>query len=210
MTDLSSTYIDDFMDGDNFMKLLLVKHSNSNHNPHQSSLEWGLTDEGIARCQALATHIAPYHPRRLFSSTLKRSQQTAKLVSAELNDIPIIKNPLLVEHSRKTNAPYGSVETFHENLKQLFAQPDTLIFGDETANQARDRFTQGVNAVLKQADPDENIVIIAHGTVNVLFTAQHNDIDSYDLWLRLKLPSIIVLDLPSFTLESVIDDAGIP
>lgn len=192
------------------MKLLLVKHSNSNHNPHQLSHQWGLTDDGIARCQALATHIAPYHPRRLFASTMLKTQQTAERVSAELNDIPIIKNPLLEEHSRQSNAPYGTVDAFHENLKQLFAQPDTLIYGDETANQARDRFTQGVNSVLKQADADENIVIIAHGTVNVLFTAQHNAIDSYDLWLRLKLPSIIVLDLPSFTLDSVIEDAGIP
>ncbi len=190
------------------MKLLLVKHSNSNHNPHQSSLDWELTDEGKARCQALATHIAPYQPRRLFSSTLIRSQQTAQIVSAELDNIPIVQNPLLVEHSRQSNAPYGTVETFRDNLKQLFAQPDTLIYGDETANQARHRFSQGVDSVLQQADPDENIVIIAHGTVNVLFTAQYNDIDSYDLWSRLKLPSIIVLDLPTFTLESVIEDAG--
>jgi len=192
------------------MKLLLVKHSNSNHNPHQPSYEWALTDEGIARCKPLATHIAPYHPRQLFASTMPRAQQTAQLVSAEFDNIPIIENPLLEEHSRKSNAPYTTVEAFRDNLKQLFAQPDTLIFGDETANQALHRFNQGVDSVLKQADTDENIVIIAHGTVNILFTAQHNAIDNYDLWTRLKLPSIVVLDLPSFTLDSVIEDAGIP
>ena len=192
------------------MKLLLVKHSNSNHNPHQPAHEWGITDEGIARCKSLSTHIVPYHPRRLFASTMQKAQRTAEMVSAELNDIPIINNPLLEEHSRQSNAPYGTIEEFHDNLKQLFAQPDTLIYGDETANQALRRFSQGVESVLKQADADENVVIIAHGTVNVLFTAQYNDINRYDLWLRLKLPSIIVLDLPTFTLDSVIDDAGIP
>ncbi len=51
--------------------------------------------------------------------------------------------------------------------------------------------------------------MIAHGTVNSLFTAQHNDIDVYDLWLRLKLPSIVILDLASFQLDDVIEDAGI-
>jgi broad specificity phosphatase PhoE len=192
------------------MKLLLVKHSNSNHNPHQLSHEWGLTEDGIARCQPLATHIAPYKPRRLFASTMQKTQHTAQLVSQELDNIPIIENPLLKEHSRLSNAPYGSVEDFHVRVKQMFEQPDTLIFGDETTNQALHRFSQGVEAVLKQTDPDENIVIIAHGTVNVLFTAHHNTIDIYDLWMKLKLPSIIVLDLPSFTLDSVIADAEIP
>lgn len=191
------------------MKLLLVKHSNSNHNPHQLSHEWGLTDEGIKRCQPLATHIAPYKPRRLFASTMQKAQHTAQLVSQELDNIPIIENPHLEEHSRKSNAPYGSNETFHRLVRQMFEQPDMLIFGDETANQARQRFSEGVEAVLKQTDPDENIVIIAHGTVNALFTAQHNTIAIYDLWIRLKLPSIIVLDLPSFTLDTVIEDAGI-
>lgn len=192
------------------MKLLLVKHSLSNHNPHQPAHEWGLTEDGVVRCQALATHIAPYHPRRLFTSTMPKATHTAQEVAQGLDYIPIIENALLEEHSRKSNAPYGSVETFHARIKQMFAQPDTLIFGDETASQALDRFSRGVDAVLKQANPDENIVIVAHGTVNTLFTAHHNPIDGYDLWLRLKLPSIIVLNLPSFTLDSVIDDAGIP
>lgn len=192
------------------MKLLLVKHSNSNHNPSQLPHEWGLTEEGIARCQPLATHIAPYHPRQLFASTMLKTQHTAQLVSHELDNIPIVENPLLEEHSRRSNAPYGTVKTFHARVKQMFEQPDALIFGDETASEALQRFSQGIDAVLKQVDSDENVVIIAHGTVNVLFTAQHNKIDIYDLWLRIKLPSIIVLELPSFTLDSVIYDAGIP
>jgi broad specificity phosphatase PhoE len=192
------------------MKLLLVKHSNSNHNADQMSDEWVLTDEGMERCKTLATHISPYHPRRLFASTLIRTQQTAQAVSKELGDIPIIKNALLEEHSRKSNAPYGTVEEFYARVKGMFEHRDSLIFGDETANQALNRFNQGVEAVLNQVDPDENIVIIAHGTVNSLFTAQHNDIDIYNLWFKLKMPSIILLDLPSFALDSVIYDAGIP
>ena len=41
-------------------KLLLVKHSNSNHNPHQSSHEWDLTPEGIERAKS-----PRYPPRTL-------------------------------------------------------------------------------------------------------------------------------------------------
>ena len=191
------------------MKLLLVKHSISNHNPHQPAHQWGLTDEGIKRCQILASYIAPYHPRSLFVSTMPKARHTAQEVAKALDNIPIIESSLLEEHSRQSNAPYSTLETFHANIQQMFEKPDSLIFGDETANEAFDRFSRGVSTILKQTSDDENVVIIAHGTVNALFTAKHNKIDIYDLWLKLKLPSILVLDLPSFTLDTVIEDAGI-
>jgi len=192
------------------MKLLLVKHSNSNHNPNQRPQDWALTEEGITRCKPLADHIAPYAPRRLFSSTMLKARHTAELATQVLGGLPIIENALLQEHSRKSNAPYGTAEEFRSRIRTMFEQPDGLVFGDETANEAQQRFSNGVNVVLQQANADENVVIIAHGTVNTLFTALHNDIDPFDLWSRLGLPSIIVLDLPTFRLESVIEDAGIP
>lgn len=191
------------------MKLVLVKHSNSNHNPHQPAHEWGLTDTGIQRCQPLAEHLAAYQPRRLFTSTMLKAKQTATLVSKALDNLPIIENPRLEEHSRLSNAPYGSVEAFHARVQQMFAQPDELIYGDETASQARLRFSQGIEDCLAQVQDDEHLIVIAHGTVNSLFTAHHNEVDVYDLWMRLKLPSIIVLDLPSFELMQVIEDAGV-
>lgn len=191
-------------------KLLLVKHSNSNHNAHQPSHKWELTPEGIQRAKILATHLKPYAPKKLFASTMPRAIDTAKLAGGEIGDIPIIENPLLEEHSRKSNAPYGTVEDFRDRVRRMFEHPDDLIFGDETANQARERFSQGIAQIMGDVPQDEHIIVIAHGTVNSLFTAQHNKIDIYDLWSRLQLPSIIVLDLPTFTLETVIEDAGIP
>ena len=190
-------------------KLVLVKHSNSNHNPNQIPFAWKLTSEGIARCRPLAAHIAPYQPKRLFCSSMPKATQTAQYVSQALDDLPIIENRLLAEHSRKSNAPYSTLENFQARIKRLFEEPDQLVFGDETANQASERFHRGIKTVLEQAESKENVVVIAHGTVNVLFTAQYNKLNRYDLWLRLKLPSMIVLDLPDFRLNQVIEDAGL-
>lgn len=193
------------------MKLLLVKHSMSNHNPNQPAAKWGLTAEGIQRCKALATHLGSYKPEQLFSSTMPKALDTARLVALELDDIPIVDKVELQEHSRKSNAPYfDSADEFNVAIKRMLENPDELHFGDETAHHAQQRFSQGIHTCLQAASADEHVVVVAHGTVNTLFTAQHNDIDIYNLWSRLKLPSIIVLDLPSFKLESVIEDAGIP
>jgi broad specificity phosphatase PhoE len=45
-----------------------------------------------------------------------------------------------------------------------------------------------VFAVLEE-HPEGNLAVVAHGTVNALFLAQHENIDALDFWCRLGLPS---------------------
>ena len=52
-------------------------------------------------------------------------------------------------------------------------------------------------------------MVVTHGTVAVLFAAQYNPIDSYDLWRKLQMPSMIEMKLPGFSISQVIEDAGI-
>ncbi len=189
-------------------KLVLVKHSISNHNPTQQAQDWELTPEGYKRCKPLAQRLADYQPRQLFCSTMPKALQTAKAVAVELEDIPVIESPLLAEHSRRSNAPYGSTAAFDARIRRLFDKPDALVFGDETANQARQRFQRGIASLLELAQPAENILVLTHGTVAVLFAAQYNAIDSFDLWRRLKMPSLIELAIPDFRICQVIEDAG--
>ncbi|MCY4021543.1 MAG: phosphoglycerate mutase family protein [Chloroflexi bacterium] len=189
-------------------KLVLVKHSNSNHNPTQPAQDWELTPEGYQRCKPLAKRLAAYRPRRLFSSSMPKALQTARSVAADLENIPVIENPLLAEHSRRTNAPYGSLASFDARIKRLFEAPDELVFGDETATQARQRFQRGILSLIEIARPAENIVVIAHGTVAVLFAAHYNAIDSYDLWRKLKMPSFIEMESSDFRICQVVEDAG--
>ncbi len=189
-------------------KLVLVKHSNSNHNPAQPAQDWELTPQGYARCAPLAKRLAAYEPRRLFCSPMPKAMQTARTVAADLAHIPVIACPRLAEHSRRSNAPYGSAAAFEARIRQLFENPDKLVFGDETANQAKERFQSGIASLLDIADPAENIVVITHGTVAVLFTAHYKVLDSYALWRKLKMPSYIELGIPDFRISQVIADAG--
>lgn len=190
-------------------KLVLVKHSNSNHSPAQPAQDWELTPEGYERCKPLAKHLARYRPRRLISSTMPKALQTARSVAEGLDNIPVNESPLLAEHSRRSNAPYGSAAAFDARIRRLFEAPDELVFGDETAIQARQRFQNGILSLLETADPEENIVVLTHGTVAVLFAAQYNSIDSYDLWRKLKMPSIIEMEASDFRICQIIEDAGI-
>ena len=191
-------------------ELVLVRHSNSDHNPVQAAADWRLSAEGLRRCQHLALHLAPYQAKRLYSSPMPKALQTAERVALELGDLPVSQCPLLAEHSRQSNAPYGSLADFNARIKRLFAAPNELAYGDETANQAKHRFQRGVETILEDANSAKNIVVVSHGTVMVLFTAHYNPVDSYQLWRRLKMPALIALDLPDFRINRVIEDAGVP
>ncbi len=140
---------------------------------------------------------------------MPKALQTAKAVARELGDLPVSECPLLAEHSRESNAPYGSLADFNARIRRLFAFPDELIFGDETANQAKHRFQRGIDAILNHAGREDNILVFSHGTVMALFVAQYNPIDSYCFWQRLKMPAVIALDLPDFGISKVIEDAGV-
>ena len=135
--------------------LVLVKHSNSDHNPNQAAADWPLTAAGLRRCQPLARHLAPYQAKRLYSSPMPKALQTARRVARELDDIPVSKCPLLAEHSRQSNAPYGTIADFNARMTRLFAAPNELAFGDETANQAKLRFLRGIESILENTNSAE-------------------------------------------------------
>jgi broad specificity phosphatase PhoE len=71
-----------------------------------------------------------------------------------------------------------------------------LVFGNETGEQARTRFTQAINTLLTQ-HPSDTLAIVSHGTVLTLFLAHHNPhLDPIPFWQQLKLPDLVVVSLP--------------
>ena len=92
----------------NMPQLVLVKHSNSDHNPLQPAADWPLTAEGLRRCHPLAQHLKPYQAKRLYSSPMPKARQTAQRVALELTRCPSANVPFIAEHTDNQNAPYGS------------------------------------------------------------------------------------------------------
>src|SRR5690606_15956839 len=95
-----------------------------------------------------------------------------------------------------------NTETFHANVQEMFANPSTLVFGRETADEAFARFNEGLAKVLRKASC-ENAVVVCHGTVISLFVARMTGTDPFPLWVRLGLPSFVVLEGPNYKLLDV-------
>jgi broad specificity phosphatase PhoE len=188
-------------------KLLLVKHSLPEILPEIPASEWLLSVEGRRRCQALADELAGHNPDLIFSSQEPKAQETAQIVAQQL-DKPLFIVSGLHEHERKT-VRFTNEEQFIANVKEFYEQPDALVFGEETAAQALNRFSSAVDQLISQ-NRDQNLVVVSHGTVITLFIAHNCGIEPFSFWSRLDLPSFIVLSLPDLVVLSITQTLHIP
>jgi broad specificity phosphatase PhoE len=184
------------------LKLILVKHSQPQIDPFVPAREWHLSQEGRLRCRPLADKLAVYEPDVIVTSTEPKEVETAKIV-AEHIDKPIEVVEGLHEHNRG-NVAFYSPQVFDEAVAKFFQRPGELVFGRETALQAQERFSQAIEGVLEKY-ADENVGIVAHGTVITLFVAAHVKIEPFAFWKRLGLPSFVVMEVPGLEVMEAVN-----
>ena len=187
-------------------KLILVRHSAPDIAPEIPAREWHLSEAGRSRCAALARRLLPHAPDCIITSTEPKAIETGEIV-AQILGKPLETGQDLHEHERGSTG-FLTSERFTASVTRFFEQPNQLVFGRETADAAYQRFAGGVADVM-QLHPDENVAIVAHGTVIALFVARATGQEPLPLWKRLGLPSFVVLSLPGPKVLTIIDNVAI-
>jgi len=167
-----------------------------------------LSEAGRRRCGPLADRLEGYAPDVIVTSDEPKAVQTGRIVASELGK-PLKTAQGLHEHDR-SNVAFESTEWFEAAVARFFAEPGRLVFGNETADQAYSRFSEAVARVLEE-HPEQNVAIVAHGTVMSLFVARTAGLEPFPFWKRLGLPAFVVLSRPEFNLVELVqrvDDAG--
>ncbi len=183
-------------------QLVLVKHSLPRIEPGKPASEWILSGAGRKRCFELAERLTQYMPQNVISSSEPKARQTAAILSRRLGPrYEVIEG--LHEHERRS-VPIVSQEEYRAAAASLFQSPEDLVFGEETALQAGERFSLALNPVLEASNG--TTVIVSHGTVISLFVAKHNRLDPLELWKQLGLPSYLVLSRPELQLLEVVTE----
>jgi broad specificity phosphatase PhoE len=77
--------------------------------------------------------------------------------------------------------------------------------GQRDGRASGERFSGALHEILERY-PDENVAVVAHGTVITLFVARHGAVEPFVFWKRLGLPSFCVLTLLPFRLEHTVFD----
>ena len=180
--------------------LVLIRHAQTQIDPEVPSKRWRLTEGAYADLKVLAGRLEPHSLHHIVTSEEHKAQETGRVV-AEALDIPCTTAPGLHEHERG-GVPYMDPERWQRTLSTFFKEPDRLVFGTETATEARERFEGALRRVLETHD--EAPAVVSHATVMSLFVAHHNNLDAYTFWQGLNMPSLVVLSLPSFELRDVV------
>jgi broad specificity phosphatase PhoE len=174
--------------------LILVKHSMPQIVENVPARDWKLSDQGKTRAQLLAERLRSYQPNLIISSIEPKAVETAEIIAQALSlTTQIVEDLHEHERSKTTFLPGG---VFQSAVQEFFDKPDQLVFGDETANQAHQRFSNTVYSILGKFI-NQTIVIIAHGTVISLFVSRLTGTSDFSIWRELGLPSFVVLDMQS-------------
>lgn len=186
----------------NTRHLVLIRHSLSLPVPAISSDQWGLSEKGKLRLARLAPYLEDFQCERVYSSPEPKALQTAQF-AADHFDVHIDVHDDLREHDRRNEAWLDSQAEFDTKVIQVFRQPDVLVFGSETADQARERFTAAITGIV--ADGEYDILAATHGTIMTLFISQYNQVDPIEFWSKMGMPAIAILALPAFELISTVE-----
>ncbi len=183
--------------------LILVRHSAVHPDPAIPSHEWLLSEDGRYRCHTLAAKLQPYPLDQFITSHEPKAIETGQIM-ADVFGVPCQVAAGLQEHDRRGVPYFASKVAFETAVATFFTHPTELVFGAETAVQARERFGTAV-AQQRNNHPHNHLAIVTHGTVLTLFICQHNpQLAPLPFWQVLTLPCAFVLSLPDYQLQQSI------
>lgn len=120
--------------------LILIKHAPPTVVPGVPPSAWTLAEAGRASCATLAQRLARYNIAAIATSDEPKARETAELLATNLGfHDPIIPDHELREHERRAADFYPEQGSFEAAVRDLFARPDEVAFGAETATAARER-----------------------------------------------------------------------
>lgn len=175
------------------MRLILIRHAEPVNDTSKPASDWPISDAGRQDGRRLGRELAPLGIGTIISSREPKSVGTSEEVAAELG-LRFAVAPDLHEHERDRRDWLGD-DAWHELLRNFFDNPSTLVFGNETAAEALDRFSSGLEqAILSHYRGDGTIAVVSHGTVISLFAARHLGQPPYSIWKSLQMPDYVELD----------------
>jgi broad specificity phosphatase PhoE len=183
--------------------LVLIRHSESKADINLPPHRWGLTDQGRERCRFLAERLVTYPLDIIVTSPEPKARLTGEIVARYLH-IPCTIADNLHEHRRDAGGMLDQQE-FCTRVAEFFANPERLVFGLETAQEALKRFRGGIEAVMTQY-PLKKVAIVTHGTVMSLFYGEITCQDAYQFWRQLGLPAFYTVSWPDCVVLSQVMD----
>lgn len=186
--------------------LTLVKHARPEKLDHVDSHHWPLSPQGRDDSHRLAQALAikaqaPSRYVAVATSEEPKAKETASILAEQLK-LPLEVLSGLGEHDR-SNVPMMRTPEFVSAIANFFKRPDQLVLGRESGRQALKRFEKSVYDLIDRHPPTPNettsegdLLIVSHGTVLALWLSAWCELDGYDTWRKMGLPSYVSVSWP--------------
>ena len=142
-----------------------LTHPQVNIDPAVPVPEWGLSDLGRSRTDALAQSGVLSGTQTIISSAEAKAVETAAILAQSLNATHLIR-PGMHENDRSATGFLPGPE-FERFADAFFAQPDISVCGWETASHAQARIVAETRAALAET-PTGDVLFVGHGGVGTL------------------------------------------
>jgi len=137
------------------MDLLLIRHAESEGNTKnimQGTTDFSLSREGIRQAEYLAKRLEDYNIDVIYTSSLKRALDTAKIIGRYHPDVPVITKEELTEiHIGVfTGLPWSEAKKKYPNLTEECTRTRNLdcVPGAETSEEINKRVKLCVDFIL--------------------------------------------------------------
>ena len=164
--------------------IITIQHTQSVHHTNGmvgSWTDWDLSDTGKEQAENIGRKLSEEFKDRkfvMYSSDLKRAQQTAEIVGRHMGLEPILTKALRERNLGKCCGK--SVQWLRENIECQEKTVDDRMFSDaESRRDEWNRLLPFFNEIM--ASDDENIIIVSHGDLLSAFNS---------MWLGLDIESM--------------------
>jgi broad specificity phosphatase PhoE len=178
--------------------LLLIRHAMPAWGSHAPPSKWVLTEQGREKSRVLGAYLKERRVGRIIASTEAKAVETAEIAAKMADVSQVTQDHDLREHDRD-NTPTPAGADRQSLVIECIRNPNELIWGSETVSAARDRFSSAVNRLLDNAQDDETVAIVSHGTVITTFVGEKLGIDPVPIWESMGTPWLIEIEWPNPT-----------
>ncbi len=127
--------------------LLLAKHAEPEILREVPPPLWKLSPRGRLQAAQLAESVRRHAPARIATSPEPKARETAEIVGAALG-VGVAVHEALHEHERAGEPYFDDPSELRARVRTLFARPEALVFGSETAAAARARFRVALERIV--------------------------------------------------------------
>lgn len=180
------------------MKIVLIRHSNSEVEPEKYNPLWRLSEKGVTRANELAQHPLIQNIEVIYTSDQLKAIHTGIIVAAEIG-VPLHQVPELTELTSLTNEWKADFDGF---VHDIYTGVIERWKDGESLEEARMRFSGSIAEIVQNTPEHDTIGIVAHGNVLSLFAAEYEERTAHEIHQIISQPDLAVFDWKSKTFET--------